>query len=55
MTEQDQYKALQEYNYFEMLVNTKKVVTKDEYKFIVAYDQLKKTTLPTLVAQRVII
>lgn len=42
MTEQDQYKALQEYNYFEMLVNTKKVVTEDEYKFIVAYDPTEK-------------
>ena len=39
MTEQDQYDALQEYNYFEMLVNTKEYVTKDEYDFIINYDK----------------
>mgnify|MGYP005991883237 FL=1 len=43
MTEQDQYDALQEYNYFEMLVNTKEYVTKDEYEFIIAYDPTEKT------------
>ena len=42
MTEQDQYDALQEYNYFEMLVNTKEYVTKDEYEFIIAYDKTEK-------------
>ena len=42
MTEQDQYDALQEYNYFEMLVNTKEYVTKDEYEFIIAYDPTEK-------------
>ena len=42
MTEQDQYDALQEYNYFEMLVNTKEYVTKDEYEFIIAYDSTEK-------------
>ena len=42
MTEQDQYDALQEYNYFEMLVNTKEYVTKDEYNFIINYDKTKK-------------
>jgi hypothetical protein len=42
MTEQDQYDALQEYNYFEMLVNTKKYVTKDEYEFIINYDKTEK-------------
>ena len=43
MTNQEQYDAQQEYNYFEMLVNTKKVVTEDEYKFIVAYDPTERT------------
>ena len=43
MTEQDQYDALQEYNYFEMLVNTKEYVTKEEYEFIIAYDPTEKT------------
>jgi len=42
MTEQDQYDALQEYNYFEMLVNTKEYVTKDEYNFIINYDKTEK-------------
>ena len=42
MTEQDQYDALQEYNYFEMLVNTKEYVTKDEYEFIINYDKTEK-------------
>jgi|TARA_B110000971_G_scaffold37130_1_gene35558 hypothetical protein len=42
MTEQDQYDAQQEYNYFEMLVNTKEYVTKDEYEFIIAYDKTEK-------------
>ena len=42
MTEQDQYDALQEYNYFEMLVNTKEYITKDEYEFIIAYDPTEK-------------
>ena len=42
MTEQDQYDALQEYNYFEMLVNTKEYVTKEEYEFIIAYDPTEK-------------
>ena len=42
MTEKDQYDALQEYNYFEMLVNTKEYVTKDEYNFIINYDKTEK-------------
>jgi len=42
MTEQDQYDALQEYNYFEMLVNTKEYVTKEEYDFIINYDKTEK-------------
>ena len=42
MTEQDQYDAQQEYNYFEMLVNTKEYVTKDEYESIIAYDPTEK-------------
>ena len=43
MTNQEQYDAQQEYNYFEMLVNTKEYVTKDEFNFIVAYDATEKT------------
>ena len=43
MTEQDQYDALQEYNYFEMLVNTKEYVTKDEYNFIINYDKTEES------------
>ena len=43
MTNYDQYEAIQEYNYFEMLVNTKEYVTKDEYNFIVKYDETEKT------------
>ena len=35
----DQYEAIQEYNHFEMLVNTKEYVTKDEYNFIIKYDE----------------
>jgi len=42
MTNQEQYDAQQEYNYFEMLVNTKEYVTKDEYEFIIAYDKTEK-------------
>ena len=42
MTEQDHYDALQEYNYFKMLVNTKEYVTKDEYEFIINYDKTEK-------------
>lgn len=39
MTEQDQYDALQEYNYFEMIMNTKLYLTKEEYDFCFAYDK----------------
>ena len=42
MTDYDLYEAQQEYNHFEMLVNTKEYVTKDEYNFIVAYDKTEK-------------
>ena len=38
----DLYEAQQEYNHFEMLVNTKEYVTKDEYNFIVKYDKTEK-------------
>ncbi len=43
MTDYDLYEAQQEYNHFEMLVNTKEYVTKDEYNFIVKYDETEKT------------
>ena len=42
MTNYDQYEAIQEYNHFEMLVNTKEYVTKDEYNFIINYDKTEK-------------
>ena len=38
----DQYETIQEYNHFEMLVNTKEYVTKDEFNFIVKYDKTEK-------------
>jgi len=38
----DQYETIQEYNHFEMLVNTKEYVTKDEYNFIIKYDETEK-------------
>ena len=43
MTDYDLYEAQQEYNYFEMLVNTKEYVTKDEYDFIIKYDKTEKS------------
>jgi len=42
MTNYDLYEAQQEYNHFEMLVNTKEYVTKDEFNFIVKYDKTEK-------------
>ena len=42
MTELERYEALQEYNRFEELVNTKEYVTKDEFNFIVAYDKTEE-------------
>jgi len=42
MTELERYEAQEKFNKFEMLVNTKKVVTTDEYKFIVDYDPTEK-------------
>ena len=39
----DQYETIQEYNHFEMLVNTKEYVTKDEYNFIIKYDETEKS------------
>ena len=38
----DLYEAQQEYNHFEMLVNTKEYVTKDEFNFIVGWDATEK-------------
>ena len=43
MTELERYEALQEYNRFEELVNTKEYVTKDEFNFIVAYDKTEES------------
>lgn len=42
MTEFDRYEAQEEFNRFEMLVNTKEYITKDEYEFIIAYDETEK-------------
>jgi hypothetical protein len=42
MSEREIYECQQEFNYFEMLVNTKEYVTEDEYNFIVAYDKTEK-------------
>ena len=42
MTNYDLYEAQQEYNHFEMLVNTKEYVTKDEFNFIIKYDKTEK-------------
>jgi hypothetical protein len=42
MMDYDLYEAQQEYNHFEMLVNTKEYVTKDEFNFIVKYDKTEK-------------
>ncbi len=42
MTELERYEALQDYNRFEELVNTREYVTKDEFNFIVAYDKTEE-------------
>ena len=42
MTGLDRYEAQEEFNRFEELVNTKKVVTEEEYEFIIAYDPTEK-------------
>ena len=42
MTELETYEFKQEYDKFQMLVNTKEYVTKDEYEFIIAYDPTEK-------------
>jgi hypothetical protein len=42
MTELETYEFKQEYDKFQMLVNTKEYVTKEEYEFIIAYDETEK-------------
>jgi hypothetical protein len=42
MTELETYEFKQEYDKFQMLVNTKEYVTKEEYEFIIAYDPTEK-------------
>ena len=42
MTELETYEFKQEYDKFQMLVNTKEYVTKKEYEFIIAYDPTEK-------------
>jgi len=42
MSELERYEALQEYNNFEMLVNTVEIVNKEEYDFIIGYDSTEK-------------
>lgn len=43
MTELEKYEFKQEYDKFQMLVNTKEYVTKEEYEFIIAYDPTEKS------------
>jgi hypothetical protein len=38
MTDLDRYGALQEFNRFEQLINTKEYLTKEEFDFCVAWD-----------------
>jgi hypothetical protein len=45
MTEQEIYFAEQEFNRFEMIINTKEYLTKEEYDFCVAYDNEVKANL----------
>jgi hypothetical protein len=45
MTEQEIYFAEQEFNRFEMIINTKEYLTKEEYDFCVAYDNEVKSNL----------
>lgn len=42
MTELEKYEFKQEYDKFQMLVNIKQEVTKDEYEFIINYDETEK-------------
>ena len=42
MTELEKYNDKLEYDKFQMLVNTKEYVTKEEYEFIIAYDKTEK-------------
>lgn len=39
MTEQEIYFAEQEFNRFEMIINTKEYLTKEEYDFCFSYDK----------------
>tara|TARA_B110000483_G_scaffold77781_1_gene96950 strand:+ start:1902 stop:2153 length:252 start_codon:yes stop_codon:yes gene_type:complete len=39
----DLREAVEDYNHFEMLVNTKEYVTKDEYNFITNWDTTEKS------------
>ena len=45
MTEQEVYFLEQEFNRFEMIMNTQEYLTKEEYDFCVAYDKDAKTSL----------
>ena len=42
MTELERYEDKLEYDKFQMLINTKEYVTKEEYEFIIAYDKTEK-------------
>ena len=42
MTELEKYNDKLEYDIFQMLVNTRVEVTKDEYEFIINYDKTEK-------------
>ena len=45
MIEQEVYFLEQEFNRFEMIMNTQKYLTKEEYDFCVAYDKDAKINL----------
>lgn len=42
MTDQERFDAEQEYNYFQMLVNTKEYLTKEEFNFVTKYDSTER-------------
>lgn len=42
MSERETYENQQEFNYFESLVNTKEILTSEEFNFVVAYDSTER-------------
>jgi len=45
MTELENYEVSQEFNKFEMLINTKEYLTKEEHDFCVAWDSDEKQNI----------